>query len=396
MRQISAGLASLGILLTASAPTLVAQEKKEGGAPAARYSALVKEYERALPGYLKRLQGATSVADQGRIFREEHPAPAIARQFVELARAHPKDPAAYDGLVWVVETSEFGLAAEKPYNEAIKLLSTTFADHKDNEKLFERMSVSPFVSSGQFLQAVFEKHPSAIVRGRAGFHWALFLKNYCATVENFRSRPDWAKNVELFVGPELVQPLSKTDTAKMLREAESVFERVRKDYPLFAYKKTNLGKAADAELFEMRHLSVGKTVPEIEGEDTAGNKLTLSEYRGKVVVVVFWGTWCPHCMAMVPQERALVKRYEGKPFAIVGINSDIDRDKVKPALAKHGITWRSFWDGPTAEGPIASRWNVQGWPAVYVLDAKGVIRFKNVRDEYLNRAVEELMKEAAK
>ena len=78
---------------------------------------------------------------------------------------------------------------------------------------------------------------------------------------------------------------------------------------------------------------------------------------------------------------------------LLGVNSDDDRDKLKPTLEKKGITWRSFWDGPNTEGPIATRWNVQGWPAVYVLDAKGVIRAKHVRDAFLDQAVDELMKE---
>ena len=64
------------------------------------------------------------------------------------------------------------------------------------------------------------------------------------------------------------------------------------------------------------------------------------------------------------------------------------------ARPSHSITWRNFWDGGTSQGPIATRWNVQGWPAVYVLDGRGVIRYKHVRDEMLDQAVAEVMKEA--
>ena len=294
-----------------------------------------------------------------------------------------------------MQTSEFGPAADPVYARAIHLLATQYAQHKDSEFLFERMATSPFASSGQFLQAVYEKHTSPAVRGRAGFHWALYLKNYCTTVEQLRTQAAMAKNVELFVGPELFKQFMNADTAKMLRQADELFAQIQKDHGLIAYKKTVLGKAAAAELFELRNLAVGKTVPDIEGEDTDGKKFKLSDYRGKVVVIVFWGTWCRHCMAMVPQERELVKKFDGQPFALVGINSDDSREKLKPALAKERVTWRSFWDGGNTEGPIASRWNVQGWPAVYVLDVKGVIRFKHVRDQLLDEAVETLMKEAS-
>lgn len=81
-------------------------------------------------------------------------------------------------------------------------------------------------------------------------------------------------------------------------------------------------------------------------------------------------------MADVPHERSLVKRLEGKPFVIVGVNSDTDRDALRRVCADKGITHRSFWDGEGQSGPIASRWNVQAWPTLYLLDGKGVIRFK--------------------
>jgi hypothetical protein len=81
-------------------------------------------------------------------------------------------------------------------------------------------------------------------------------------------------------------------------------------------------------------------------------------------------------MADVPHERSLVKRLEGKPFALLGINSDKDREVVKKAVAKEGITWRSWWNGGGTDGPITRKWNVHSWPALYLLDATGVIRYK--------------------
>jgi hypothetical protein len=97
---------------------------------------------------------------------------------------------------------------------------------------------------------------------------------------------------------------------------------------------------------------------------------------------------------MYPHERSLVQRLEGKPFALLGINSDSGRTALKEVLKKEHITWRSWWDGGTIEGPIATRWNVSGWPTTYVLDHHGVIRFRNVRGEELDKAVDALLKES--
>src|SRR5437773_5575686 len=97
---------------------------------------------------------------------------------------------------------------------------------------------------------------------------------------------------------------------------------------------------------------------------------------------------------MYPHERSLVKRLQDQPFALIGINSDLDRDKLKEVLEKEKITWRSFWNGPKGtQGPIAEAWHVQGWPTIYVVDASGVIRYRDVRGDDMDRAVDTLLKE---
>ena len=98
---------------------------------------------------------------------------------------------------------------------------------------------------------------------------------------------------------------------------------------------------------------------------------------------------------MYPHERSLVKRLEGKPFALIGINSD-PKDRLRQTLKKEKMTWRSWWDGGDTGGPIATKWNVHGWPTIYVLDHKGVIRFKGPREKELDKAVDQLLKELEK
>ena len=76
---------------------------------------------------------------------------------------------------------------------------------------------------------------------------------------------------------------------------------------------------------------------------------------------------------MYPHERSLVEKNKDRPFAIVGINSDDNREKLKETITKETITWRSFWDGGSPSGPIANKWGVEGWPTVYLIDHEGVI-----------------------
>ena len=96
---------------------------------------------------------------------------------------------------------------------------------------------------------------------------------------------------------------------------------------------------------------------------------------------------------MYPHERSLVEKLKDQPFAIVGINSDSDLKALAPVLEKEQITWRSFWNGEKGtKGGIAETWNVRGWPTIYVIDAKGVIRYKSVGAD--EKAIDEAIETA--
>ena len=100
---------------------------------------------------------------------------------------------------------------------------------------------------------------------------------------------------------------------------------------------------------------------------------------------------------MYPHERSLVEKFQDRPFSIIGINSDQDRTALKKTLQDERLSWRSFWDGGSTNGPIASAWNIVGWPTLYILDHKGTIRYINIRDEKkLDQTLEELVAEAEK
>ena len=105
---------------------------------------------------------------------------------------------------------------------------------------------------------------------------------------------------------------------------------------------------------------------------------------------------------MFPHERSLVKRMadEKKPFALVGVNSDRDLKDAKAKNEKQEITWRSFWCGAAGTGgAIPKKWNVRGWPTLYLIDHKGIIRHKflgNPGNEKLDELIEGLVKEAEK
>ena len=96
---------------------------------------------------------------------------------------------------------------------------------------------------------------------------------------------------------------------------------------------------------------------------------------------------------MLPHEKELVERLKDKPFALLGVNSDGTAEELKKILAAQGITWRQAVDGDQS-GPLATKWNIHYWPNIFVLDAKGVIRYRDVREKAMDDAVDKLLAEA--
>jgi thiol-disulfide isomerase/thioredoxin len=159
------------------------------------------------------------------------------------------------------------------------------------------------------------------------------------------------------------------------------------------YNQTPFADIARGELYELQNLAIGKTLPDVEGEDVRGGKIRLADYRGKVVAVVFWATWCGPCMGAVPHERELVKRMEGRPFALIGVDGDDDREKAAKTMAAESMTWPSIWNGgPT--GGIVAKFGVRGWPTLYLTDAQGVIRYRNIHYKVFDKIVDKLVAEA--
>ncbi len=255
-----------------------------------------------------------------------------------------------------------------------------------------------------FLRAAVERSTNVKVRSLCCYSLARHQQKLASRVRDLNDpvRGEILKRNLEHLGP-VVNRLRVLHPEKLEREAREFLERTIKEFgDLQPMGKdfAPLGEQAEGMLFQMHHLSIGRPAPEIQGEDIDGKPMNLSEFRGKVVVVSFWATWCGPCMALVPHEKALVEKMKGRPFVLIGVNGDDDRERAKAVCAKEGISWRSFWTGGAKQG-IPVQWGVSGWPTIYVIDGNGVIRddglvyFQEVyRSSTPDKAIENLVKEA--
>ena len=129
-------------------------------------------------------------------------------------------------------------------------------------------------------------------------------------------------------------------------------------------------------------------------EDQAPTREAVDRTPG-LVLLEFGTDWCGFCRRMYPHERDLVTRLQGKPFVLVGVNCDDLKETALRAVAKEQLPWRSWWRGERGREQLSTVWQVDSFPTIFVLDGKGVIRYKfqGFVDKELDEAVETLLRE---
>jgi thiol-disulfide isomerase/thioredoxin len=371
--------------------------KADDPTSAALLNGLKIEAEKALADFNRGHVPGSSEAVQKRSrehYREREA--EFVRRALALAEAHPESPEAPEALAFVF-TSVLGSYSGKRVAECdavVDVLAKRFANSDAILPVIETIwtDAAWAPQAGTFLKTMLDRSTNPTVKGAACFYLAKHQERL-ATARRFLDDPLRAEVARRNYGPDNIRRLRALDPAELKREAAALYEQRIKEHAALQLWGSALGDQAKGALFRMQNLDIGCTIPEIAGQDIDGRPMKLSDFRGKVVLVSFWATWCGPCMAMVPAEKDLVERLTGRPFVLIGVNGDDDRQRAKLVSAKKGINWRSFWDGGS-RGATPSKWGVQSWPTTYVLDPKGVIRHDNLRGAELDKAVEALVTEA--
>ena len=112
--------------------------------------------------------------------------------------------------------------------------------------------------------------------------------------------------------------------------------------------------------------------PELRSSDLKGAPKTLADYRGKVVVLNFWASWCPPCLREMPSLERLRLKMAGRPLEIVAVDSAETLEEVSAYLSRMKLGFPILLD---ADGSNTRRWKVFALPTTFLLDAEGRIRY---------------------
>lgn len=267
MKRLSIPALALLALAAGSARATVAPAvagpQAAGGAgaqsPEDQVRALEEEYDAAQQALSKKLKELETDEARREYAAANRPDPkTFAERFQALADAHRGTEAAARALAWIVTRAQ----SETLARPAIERLAAEHASSPHLARVCGRLEGIQGEWAKKTLEKLVETSPNAEIRGRSLYALAR----------------------RAMAGGEL-------GSKNLLAEAETLLERVVKEYGDVSVGKRTLGQSAQGDLFEMRNLAIGKIAPDIEGEDIGGTKFKLSDYRGKVVVLDFWGNW---------------------------------------------------------------------------------------------------------
>ncbi|MBS1538887.1 MAG: TlpA family protein disulfide reductase [Bacteroidetes bacterium] len=138
-------------------------------------------------------------------------------------------------------------------------------------------------------------------------------------------------------------------------------------------------------------LNIGETAPNFTMNNQFGKPVSLKDFRGKVVVIDFWATWCGPCVASIPKIKELNKKYSGDNFVLLGVSLDKDLEQWKSFISQEQMDWTHIADGQNWNNAVAVRYQIESIPNVWIIDKEGKIVGKELRGSAVESALTTIM-----
>lgn len=332
------------ILLLLSVVSLLAQGAASPLSTEVRTT--IDEYENLVRANTQKIIAANTEEEKNKYRMSIPSAGPAATKMMQLVQANLDHPDVVRAVSWLVT----GAANFPEGQEALKMLGTTFADRQGIAQAVKQLEYHGLPAE-PVLKAVIQKNTHREEKAAALYALgAIHFKNFDASAD--RVSGEASKN-----------------------KALDCFQQLNAEYADVTIEGFKLSDFTAKMLFEMTNLQVGCGAPEIEGKDADGVSLKLSDYRGKHVIVIFWGGWCHACHGLLPRMNQAAAQLKDKNAVVLGVNTDIESE-AKQAFADYQVAFRNVLDNTTS-GPNTSLYNLRNFPTLYLIDPKGVIAIKN-------------------
>lgn len=369
MRVFCAAMLVLSVGLYATYDRFV----KAADEPADKLKEQKKKFNEEFDELIKRFEKASTAAEQKGILAEgKELATLTAEKVRKIAEADPKSETAFEAASFTINRL---VAVGATGADVDKVLAIAAEHHLNHPKVKDLvLTVGRAGDSGEkFLQLAAEKAKDKEVRAIS-----LYILGMSAG-----EMADYAPN-------------EKAST-ELVNKAVDYLSRAVKEAPDTKVDGDKLSTIVEAEIKSIKLLAIGSPVPEVKGTEIRDQKKqSIADYKGKVVLLDMWFTGCGPCREMIPHERDMVKRLEGRPFKLISVSTDEKKSMLTTFLEKNPMPWVHWWDDGE-ENPLIQTLKVRAYPTLYLIDAKGAIRRKWIGKpdlDLLDKAVEELVKEA--
>ncbi len=362
---------------------VVAQERPatRGQPNTESFEMVKKEWQQASKNYFNGFAAAHAAAQkQGaaalKAFQSQKPAYMVdfPPRFLAIAERNPEGPEAIDALAMCFVKGQFEETAAglEIRARAIKIIREYYVTKPQIKRLLSVLCRIDEHDTRALVAEVIARNPDRKIQA-AAYQAAIAHNEMLIALADEHKNTKYRQMIEESRGKShVVEELARAERAKIERD--------------------QLEKTLHANYGDLvSDLSIGNVAPEIKIPDLDGKSASLFALKGKVVVLDIWATWCPPCRAMIPHERKMVERLRDKPFALVSISVDEKKKTLTDFLAREPMPWTHWWNG--TEGGVIEAWDVRYYPTIYVIDARGVIRHKDLKGEELEKAVNALLEE---